>query len=491
MKKPRWSFFRNKWFWIGLAAVILVILVIWARNRSSAPTFEATKAAIGNVVERVSVTGAISPVSKADLAFKKSGVISRIPVKVGDQVKKGDIIAELDSSGDQAALASAQATLADLSRNLTPEELAVQKTALDDAKKDALNAAHDGLNKAQTAVFNYADTFFNNPQGPNPTISIPTTVYINQIAIDQERLNITNVLNSWSVDLLNRSYNEAALVVKAGGYLATIKGFMNDLSVIVNALNPGNSSISQSTINAYVASMNAGLSSLNAAVDAVTAAQTALASAQSGYDLKLAGNSAQSIASQAAKVAQAQANLDDDVIVSPIDGVVTKADPQIGEFAAAGQSGFAVQNGSFKIEAYVPEADIAKVAVGDTASSTLDAYGSDTDFPAQVTAIDPAETILEGVPTYKVTLVFTTPDSRIRSGMTSNLEILTHTRFGVLEIPYRAVTDTDGQKSVRLVNPDGKTFKTVPVTTGLKGSDGTIEIISGLKVGDAVVTYVK
>ena len=53
----------------------------------------------------------------------------------------------------------------------------------------------------------------------------------------------------------------------------------------------------------------------------------------------------------------------------------------------------------------MPEADIAKVAIGDLASSTLDAYGSYVDFPAQVTMIDPAETVIEGVPTYKVTLV--------------------------------------------------------------------------------------
>jgi hypothetical protein len=31
----------------------------------------------------------------------------------------------------------------------------------------------------------------------------------------------------------------------------------------------------------------------------------------------------------------------------------------------------------------------------------------------------------------------------------------------------------------------------VPIVTGLKGSDGTIEVVSGLSVGDKVVTYVK
>jgi multidrug efflux pump subunit AcrA (membrane-fusion protein) len=131
------------------------------------------------------------------------------------------------------------------------------------------------------------------------------------------------------------------------------------------------------------------------------------------------------------------------------------------------------------------------VAVGDVASSTLDAYGAYTDFPAKVISIDPAETVLQGVPTYKVTLVFVNPDSRIRSGMTDNLEILTHSAQNVLEIPYRAVTQTATGTIVRLVSADAKSYSSVPVTVGLKGSDGNIQIVSGLNPGDKVVTYVK
>ena len=43
----------------------------------------------------------------------------------------------------------------------------------------------------------------------------------------------------------------------------------------------------------------------------------------------------------------------------------------------------------------------------------------------EVIKIDPAATIIDGVPTYKVTLKFVDQDERIRSGMTANLDILT------------------------------------------------------------------
>jgi HlyD family secretion protein len=503
MKKSRWRHLKNKWVIIGLI-IVVIVAGYYFTHRGSAPTFQSTAATIGNVMEQVSVTGTVSPVDKAALSFEKSGVVSRIYMKVGDIVKAGDPIATLDSANDAAALASAQATLADLSRSLTPQELAVQQTALANAEKDALNAAHDGYVKAQGAIFNYTDTFFTNPQSANPVINVRTQSANIQLAIDNERVSITDVLNQWSVELAasNNAVGSSAagsganaadpvkLTSDSRSYLTTIKVFMNDLSAIVNDLNPGNSGLAQQQIDTGVAAMNNGLSGLNTAIDSVTAAETELSTAQSDYDLKLSGNSSQSIAAQAAKVAQAQAQLDEDTITSPIDGIITQEDPNVGEFAAAGQSGFSVENSGFKVEAFVPEADIAKVAVGDMASSTLDAYGSYVDFPAKVTMIDPAETVLEGVPTYKVTLQFIAPDARIRSGMTANLEILTHEASGVLEIPYRAIAVTSTSTTVRLVGKDGKSYKAVPIVTGLKGSDGTIEVVSGLNPGDKVVTYV-
>jgi HlyD family secretion protein len=173
-------------------------------------------------------------------------------------------------------------------------------------------------------------------------------------------------------------------------------------------------------------------------------------------------------------------------------GVVTRVDPDIGEFVSPGTVTFSViSDGDFKVEAYVPEADIAKVTIGDFASTTLDAYGQYIDFPTVVTAVDPAETVLEGVPTYRIVLQFLDKDIRIKSGMTANLDILTNERKGVITIPSRAVITEDDKKVVRIVGPDGKSFSNVPVVLGLKGSDAMIEVISGLAIGDKVVTYIK
>lgn len=492
MKKSAWRHFKNKWLWTLVILAVAIGLTVWMSGGQEAPMFEAATVVTGNVTEIVGVTGAISPVERAELAFEKSGVVAKVMVKVGDVVKRGDTLASLENASERAALASAQATLADMLRSLTPQELAVPATALNNASIDVRNTFHESFVKAQNSVFNYADSFFSNPQTSNPVIYLPTNSYGTQLSINRARVEVSDVFDKWSRDISGSvEIAPGVLAVRGQGYLESTKGFLVNLSDIVNFLTPGNSNMSQAQIAEKVSIMNTSISTVNTAIDAMSTAAAGLATAHANYDFKLSGSSSESAAAQAARVAEAQASLDQTTLVSPMSGIVTKVAPKAGEFVGAGQSGFTVQNTDFKIEAYVPEADIAKVAIGNLASSTLDAYGSDTDFPAQVMMIDPAETVIEGVPTYKVTLEFVAPDARIRSGMTANLDILTHMRSGVLMVPYRAVVDTDGQKSVRLVSPDGQTYASVSVMTGLKGSNGTIEILSGLSAGDKVVTYVK
>ena len=507
MKKTSKRFFRIKYI-IALAIIISIAAAYAFTRKSSVPVFESSQAMVGDVVETVSVTGKVSPVDKADLAFEKSGVATRIFVKVGDQVKKGDPIAYLDSAGDQADVASLQATLQDISRPLRSQEQSVEQakvdsaaTALGNAQKDALNAVSSAFNASEGALVNHADAFFTNPQSGNPTIKFGNQSYDLQLSINLKRADISIAFNAWGAELAAASgtADVSDMLSHAQTRLGDIQVFLNSLSAMVNALNPGNSGLSQASIDSYTFAMNSALSELNGAQTSVTGAQTELRNASSAYveaqnefNLKEVGSSAQSIAAQSAKVDGANAELAKDRILSPIDGVITFVEPNEGEFVSAGETAFTVQSdGAYKIEAYVPEADVAKVALGDLASTTLDAYGSNIDFPSQVTAIDPAETILEGVPTYKVTLLFVASDVRIRSGMTANLVILTHKASGVLEIPYRATIITATSTAVRKVSADGKAYAIIPVVAGLKGSDGSIQIISGLNAGDKVVTYVK
>ena len=144
----------------------------------------------------------------------------------------------------------------------------------------------------------------------------------------------------------------------------------------------------------------------------------------------------------------------------------------------------------------MPESDIAYIETGDAAEVTLDAYTSDVIFEAKVVGVDPGETVVDGVATYKVTLQFVAEDERVKSGMTANIDITTDKRTGVVTIPARAVITKNAHKVVRILPPPSPQQKNpepieVQVETGLSGGDGTVEIIKGVNVGDRVVIFEK
>ncbi len=258
---------------------------------------------------------------------------------------------------------------------------------------------------------------------------------------------------------------------------------------------------------------------ITSAENAVNTAQSALYSAEDELRLKQAGSTDEQIRAQEAVVRQAeaslrsqraqvssqyaivqnyQAQLEKTVLNAPISGLVTKMEAKVGEivFPSSPYSDSRVtfvsiiSDKNYEIETNVAEVDIAKIEIGDMSRITLDAYGSERVFEAMVTGVDPAETLIEGIPTYKVTLEFAEESNDIKSGMTANIDILTDMKEMVIAIPQRAVITKDGKKFVKVQkgeNAEGPIIEEVEILTGIRGSDGSIEVIEGLTEGEEIV----
>ena len=140
---------------------------------------------------------------------------------------------------------------------------------------------------------------------------------------------------------------------------------------------------------------------------------------------------------------------------------------------------------AFEIEANVPEADVAKFAPGMPAKVSLDAYGSSEAFDAAVSAIDPAATVIEGVPTYKTSFRVTGAPQGLRPGMPADITVPAARREGVLALPQRMIVRR-GKEAFVLVEREG-TPEERKIETGLSGSDGTVEIAAGLSEGERVM----
>jgi len=203
-----------------------------------------------------------------------------------------------------------------------------------------------------------------------------------------------------------------------------------------------------------------------------------------------------------AQVKQAEAAFDltekqieDSIIKAPIDGTVVRIEYELGEQVTAAKPAIAILGeNNFEIEVDISEADIAKIREDNPAEITLDAFGDEVEYPGKVYSIEPAETIIQDVTYYKVKVQFTEEDegkmASIKSGMTANIIITTAFKDKVLIMSSRAVVEKNGgDKYVRVLV--GKKVIEAPIEIGLRGDEGMVEVLSGVKEGDEVITFIK
>lgn len=176
-------------------------------------------------------------------------------------------------------------------------------------------------------------------------------------------------------------------------------------------------------------------------------------------------------------------------IYAPISGTIIKRNVDIGEIAIYNSTILTVAEGKMEIEADVPESDIIKVALGQKADISFDAFPVDVIFEAEIVEIEPASTVIQDVIYYKIKLKLDNIDEKVKTGMSCDVDIKTAERKDVIAIPLRAVR-TEGNKEYVEILKDEKNnvVEKVEVTTGLEGDDGIVEIKSGLNGGEKVIT---
>ena len=222
-------------------------------------------------------------------------------------------------------------------------------------------------------------------------------------------------------------------------------------------------------------------------------ASVTIAAAQ--LQLKKAGTRPQDIAAardrvaeNAARLQRARAAISDTVLTAPVDGMITKVNVKKGEILPTGPAITMLGTTPYRIEIYVAEVDIPLIMVSQSGSIELDAFPG-IDDALRVSEIDEAATDRDGVPKYRVKLDFALPRDELRVGMTGDSEIITGKRVNVLSVPRRAVVENEnGEEMVRvLVNGE---VSEKPVTMGMEGSDGEVEV-DGVEEGDVVVVLIK
>ena len=222
----------------------------------------------------------------------------------------------------------------------------------------------------------------------------------------------------------------------------------------------------------------------------IDTAQKQLESAEAGLEnvkekskLQIAQTEGQ-VKTAEGQVNSIQAQLNDTVITAPVSGTLNQKYIEVGEMAIAGKPIVSIVNTKdLKIEIALTEFDATKVFVGQEVKIKIAAYPNE-EFTGKVYyASLVADQVSKKFP---VKIQLENKDGKIKAGMMTDVEIITHQEDSVLVIPKSAVfEDDDGLEKVYLIDDDLR-IKITPVKTEAVGRD-KLKVVKGLVEGNEVV----
>lgn len=503
-----------------------------------------------SLTRTVEAAGTVESTQSLSLAFPVSGQLGSLPVAEGQAVEPQALLASLVARQEEAQLAQAEAAVraaeADLAKVRAGASAEAQAVAAERVRQAEvqLAAAQSALASLEAAQ---ADDVSNWRTSLQQTITAKVFVgtraadVVHEILTDDEARPLffqrdnTNLsrLDSLDAGVHGRLAaagaaaaqlsvtDDAALTAAASSLIGVLNevsslldgtfGLLSEITATVNFTDAElaamktsvttertNTSAAVAAVQAASGSLVNGQASYRTQVDA---AESAVVSARAAFDLAVAQR-AESVAparpfelsAAEARVGQARAdlqraaaNLENYRLRAPIAGKVVRSDFRVGENVPAGTAVVSLLGTvPFQVKVKVAEADIADVAVSQPVKITLDAFGDGRPFAGTVTAVDLAETLVDKVVYYEVTVTFTDDVAEVKLGMSADVYITTATRQDVLVVPQRAVRSDGDRRYVVVELAPGQTEERT-VSLGLRGDDGLVEVLTGLNEGDAVV----
>lgn len=416
------------------------------QRAAASPDYDVVTVSRGDITSYVSASGTILPERQANLAFQTAGTIMTVSVQVGDAVKAGQVLAQLDTVDLEMAVRQAQIGQRQAEAQLA--QLTVGPNAVDVASAKAALASAQA---AYQQVLNGTDA--------DRLAAARAQVEQARVTLDQAQQAYDKVKDFPGVGMLPQSLQ-----------------------------------LQQTTINYETAQANYRVASRGADQAQIAASQAQVAQAQAALDRLQRGPTKEQIdISQAGldqarlAVEQAQRRLENARIVAPWDGVVTTVNIVQGTLAQLGAPALLLADHSrFHINVQVDEVDVASVAPNQPVSIEVDAL-PEQKLSGHVYKVAPSASIDQaGTTTYLVTIHFDSIDPRVRAGMTATANITSSARQGVVLVLNRAV---------QIDRETGKTYaeretelgpERVELRLGLRDEQYS-EVREGLAEGDQLI----
>jgi HlyD family secretion protein len=485
-------------------------LIVFLLNKNGSNGEQTIIVKTGDFINEVSASGKVIPISSVDLSIKNSGRIEQIYFSVDELtqkkqiVKRGTLIAQIDTKDALKNLHNSEISLEDAKLSLAKFEL---ESSSENLSADLQKAYDDGFIAVSDAFIDLSPTItgLDDLLLSEDNVSDNTVRVSGQKALDykdeaeklyykakkafDESTKKFRLLNRYSSredieKIINETYDTTRILMDA---IKSAKNLVDYLAEDTN--NASEYTSSKNTLYEYTNTINEHLSTLLTIKTDIKNSKDAFSSTDLDIQSLLL-----TIKQKENAVEEARNELSDYYIRAPFDGILTRIDAKVGEIAKANEALVSMMSlGAFQIESFIPEINIAQIKIGAEAKITLDAYGDEIIFPAKVISIDPAETIQDGVSTYKIKLEFTETDERIKSGMTANVIIVIFSKPNSLVIPEGVIYEKSYSDKEQIskkfvqVKTSKKEIKEVEVIIGNTSNLGQVEVISGLLDGDEII----
>ncbi len=446
----------NRILWTVLAlAVVGAATFFWFNGRTQAAdgtTYQTETVRRGTLTASVGATGTVRAGQTAILTWQTGGRVESVNVVIGQAVVQDEVLASLAQTSLSQGIILAEADLVNAQKNLddllnstlaqakAEQDLANALQALDDAQKNVNKISYDRA----------SDDLIEKTEAELDLAKLQVSRAEDAYKMMQNRPDGDSLKAQALLNLSNARLNRDNLIAKLNWY----KGSYSELDA-----------------QKYRA--------------ALAVAEAQVADARREIERLKDGPNAEDIAAAKARVAAAQATLNQAKILAPFDGVVTAVEPQPGDMVTVGKTAFRVDDLSrLLVDVQISEVDINSVEVGQPVTLAFDAVQGKT-YNGEITKINGVGDSTSGAVNFTVTVELTDADELVKPGMTAAVTIRVKELKDALLVPNRAVRVVDGQRVVYLLKDGVLT----PVTVRLGAtSDSMSEVVGGdLQAGDTIV----
>lgn len=465
----------------------------------------------GTLITSISGSGQVSVLDQADIKSKIDGNVTKVAVENGQEVKKGDILVQIDNIDALKAVRDAEIDLENA------------KISLSQANTSEQNDESD-LSKSYEQSFNSITEAF--LDFPNIMSGLRDVLF--GIAIDNSHWNIDVYKTYNQQELGNNLYYDSYHATKSSyeknlaDYKATdrysdrdkiyslieetyqtSKDFSESLRNTANLVQSYRDDLIKQNlyvnpvIDTYISNLNTYIGQTNKhIVDLYSAKQTIEENGTA--DPSSVRSKELSVEQKQGALSDKREKLADYSIRASFDGVIAKINVNLGDPVASTVVATLITKKRIA-EISLNEVDVAKVKIGQKANLTFDAVPGLT-ITGEVAEVDAMGTVSQGVVSYNVKIVFDTQDERVKPGMSVSASIITDVKQDALIIPSSAIkssgqtqyVETPGEKVTLTAAASAAGIKLTAspnqqeVQTGLS-NDSSIEVTSGLKEGDQVI----